>query len=139
MNNPETRIQKWMEYRDEILENKNIRESLINTNEEFKNQYQKISDIFVGIDFLSNKNNMSSSRIDLIDLKSEKRILEIDKHLEDINIRERAMRNRNIENITYNLKKYCLFIKKYFANEYSGGCSKDDDIKVTKINLKRKI
>ncbi len=127
----ETRVKKWMKYREEILENKNIRESLANTNEDFKKQYEKISTIFHNVDFIENENFLS--RIDSIDLKTQFKIDEIDKLLNFVNKIEKRSGKKNDEK-NYNTNKYDKFIAKYFVNEIK---SEDElgKIKVTKIEL----
>jgi hypothetical protein len=120
-----------MKYREEILENKNIRESLVNTNGEFKKQYDKITTIFHNIDFDQNENTVS--RIDSIDLKTQLKIAEIDKLLISVNNIEKRSGKKNDEK-NYNCNKYDKFIAKYFVDEIK----KDDEldkIKVTKIEL----
>lgn len=133
-NREQTRIQKWMKYREEILENKNIRESLIHTNNDFKNQYTKLSSIFHNVDFLDDEKGNFLSKIDSIDLRTHKKIKDINKHLEDIINKERARSSINIAEMNYNLKKYNVFLKKYFKDE-------KDNIKVTvkKIDLGKKV
>ena len=118
-----------MKYREEILENRNIRESLTNTNPELKKQYKKLSAIFYNIDFFENDDFLS--RIDSVDLKTQLKINKIDKLLEDVNNIEKRSGKKNVEKI-YNHNKYDNFISKYFDNEYS---KNDDKIKVTKIDL----
>lgn len=123
-----------MKYREEILENKNIRESLIHTNNDFKNQYTKLSSIFHNVDFLDDEKGNFLSKIDSIDLRTHKKIKDINKHLEDIINKERARSSINIAEMNYNLKKYNVFLKKYFKDE-------KDNIKVTvkKIDLGKKV
>ncbi|MGL6125140.1 MAG: hypothetical protein ACRC1F_01470 [Metamycoplasmataceae bacterium] len=133
MENKETRVKKWMKYREEILENQNIRESLINTNKEFQKQYNKLSTIFHNIDFIDSKNNFHS-KIDSIDLNTQKRIDEINKNLETINKIERISGKKNEEK-NYNCNKYDKFIKKYFAKEQQLKSDELSNIKVTKIDL----
>jgi hypothetical protein len=120
-----------MKYREEILENKNIRESLVNTDPEFKKQYDKISTIFHNIDFVENEN--FHSRIDSVDLKTQMKIDEVDKLLTSVNNNEKRSGKKNDEK-NYNTNKYDKFIAKYFVDEIK----KEDGlgkIKVTKIEL----
>lgn len=132
MENRETRVKKWMKYREEILENQNIRESLIHTNEEFNEQYKKLSTIFYNVDFIDSKNNFHS-RIDSIDLKTQFKIDEINKNLENVNNIERRSGKKSEEK-NYNCKKYDKFIQKYFAEEQIKS-EELNNIKVTKIDL----
>ncbi|MGL4251933.1 MAG: hypothetical protein ACRDCJ_01110 [Metamycoplasmataceae bacterium] len=132
MENQETRVKKWMKYREEILENQNIRESLINSNNEFKEQYKKLSTIFHNIDFLNAKNNFHS-RIDSVDVKTQLRIDEINKNLENINNIEKRSAKK-VEEKNYTCHKYDKFIKKYFAAEETNS-DEFSDIKITKIDL----
>ena len=120
-----------MKYREEILENKNIRESLTNTNIELKKQYKKLSAIFYNIDFFENDNFLS--RIDSADLKTQLKIDEIDELLETVNNIEKRSGKKNVEKI-YNHNKYDKFIFKYFDNEYNKN-GENDKIKITKIDL----
>ncbi|MGL5732933.1 MAG: hypothetical protein ACRCXE_02605 [Metamycoplasmataceae bacterium] len=132
MENQETRVKKWMKYREEILENQNIRESLIHSNKEFNKQYKKLSTIFHNIDFLNAKNNFHS-RIDSVDLKTQLRIDEINKNLENINNIERRS-GMKAEEKNYNCNKYDKYIKKYFAAEQTNS-DEFSNMKVTKIDL----
>jgi len=129
MKKQETRIKKWMKYREEILENKNIRKSLLNTNKDFNYQYKKLSSIFHNIDFLDNQSDNFMSRIDSIDLNTQNKIIEIDEKLEKINNKERIRSGKN----NYNSGTYNSFIKKYFTNEYN----KKHIIQVTNIVLEK--
>ncbi|MGL5205053.1 MAG: hypothetical protein ACRC9F_02700 [Metamycoplasmataceae bacterium] len=132
MENQETRVKKWMKYREEILENQNIRESLIHSNKEFNKQYKKLSTIFHNIDFLDGKSNFHS-RIDSIDLKTQLRIDEIEKNLENINTIEKRSVIK-VEEKNYNSNKYDKFIKKYFVAEQTN-VDEFSKIKVRKIDL----
>ncbi|MGL5205559.1 MAG: hypothetical protein ACRC7B_01435 [Metamycoplasmataceae bacterium] len=132
MENQETRVKKWMKYREEILENQNIRESLINSNKEFNKQYKKLSTIFHNTDFLNSKNNFHS-RIDSIDVKTQSRMDEINKNLEQINNIERRS-GKKADEKNYTCNKYDKFIQKYFAAEQTDS-DEFSNIKITKIDL----
>lgn len=131
-----TRVEKWMKYRESILENQNIRESLINTNKDFNQQYKKLSTIFHNVDFLNNKQEEFLSKIDSIDLGTQEQITEINKHLSEVNEIERKRTSEKNEEKKYNSNTYDKFIKDYFPNEYNKQ-EETDKIKVTKIALRK--
>lgn len=134
-NKIDTRVQKWMKYREEILENKNIGESLVNTDPKFKIQYNNLLSIFSNIDFFEDNDENFFSKIDSVDLKTQTKILEIDKILEEINIKERAKGRESIKKIKYDLNEYNKFIEKYFFDEYNN----KNSVKITKIDLGKKV
>lgn len=134
-NKIDTRVQKWMKYREEILENKNIGESLVNTDPKFKIQYNNLLSIFSNIDFFEDNDENFFLKIDSVDLKTQTKILEIDKILEEINIKERAKGRESIKKIKYDLNEYNKFIEKYFFDEYNN----ENSVKITKIDLGKKV
>lgn len=97
----ETRIEKYKKYRQEILENVNINESIINTHPKLKNLLKKINFNVNEITIVTDE----KEKIKIDSYKEEKENKEINNFLEIISKNEKTIKKKNIIN-EHNSHKY---------------------------------
>lgn len=129
----ETRINKWKKYRQDILENTNIEESIINSDRKLKSLMSKIN---INI----NEINTQDSKIKkhkIVSYKEEKEEDQINDLLQNILANENMKAKKQV-NKEYNSHSYDEKINSLFSEFKSNKTSSEineNEIKITKIVL----
>ncbi|MGL4343429.1 MAG: hypothetical protein ACRCRZ_02610 [Metamycoplasmataceae bacterium] len=127
-----SRVIKWRKYREEILKKKYWYLSIINSDNEFKKQFEEIKKIFKSdniSDFLKKEEQFDFEFLDTYDTDIKKNIKELSKKIEEAE----KIKNKNEITINFSSNKFDAL----FNNFYKEKNEESTEISFKKIDLSK--